>query len=189
MTIKTVTVQRVETQLVTHTFGEAMRKSEFGVSTTNFTVIAKTKDNAKLELYGLLPNCAGYRIARTLTISTGEVLLKIETSSNHDWNGKYSVYDSNLNNLNLVKDLNLKLRKSFLISYQDFLNLFSHVIISSIDYSELVGIKHQFLTMAVQPNHQQAMHFYLKVANPCVVDISIVQSGHCLKEEAYGSIL
>lgn len=73
-----------------------MRNTQHSTDPPNYTIIAKTKDNAKLYSYGLLPNCAGYRISRLLTINQ-EAVFKIETSSNQDWNGKYSVYDRNLN--------------------------------------------------------------------------------------------
>lgn len=84
--------------------------------------------------------------------------------------------------------MDLKLRRSFLISYEDFLKVFSHVFISSIDYGNLDGVKHEFITMVVPSNLQQATHFYLKVFNPCALDLSVVQSGPCMKDEIIGSV-
>jgi hypothetical protein len=88
-----------------------------------------------------------------------------------------------------VKEIGLTPRSSFIITYSDFLNIFSYVIVSSINYNNLVGIKHTFLNVKVPAHIQQSKHFYLQVENQCVLDLSLVKIGNCIKEYIRGNVI
>lgn len=83
---------------------------------TNFTAIAKTKNNEQVAQCGLMPNAAAYQIVKLFEVE-GKRAVKIASSIRNRWNGEFSVLDQRVNQFYDPNFHDLTLSKSFIMPF------------------------------------------------------------------------